>query len=70
MITCSMPTTSLRLCKHPARYRYLDRDGRAVLDICAQHYRSKGHAHLLRPLPWQYVTVLDLASGVTVERAR
>lgn len=62
-ITCDMPTTSLRTCKHAPRYAYL-RNGRAVLRVCAQHYRSKGHAHLLLPRPWEVDAVLDMASGM------
>ncbi len=63
MITCDTPTTSLRTCKHSPRYAYL-RNGRAVYRVCAQHYRSKGHARLLLPRPWEVDAVLDMASGM------
>ncbi len=69
--SCEMPTASLTICKHRARYAYATADGTVTYRICAQHYRAKtGYARLLRPLPWDYATVTDLASGVTVERAR
>lgn len=59
---CDMPTRSLRMCNRRARYVFT-LHGRDVLAVCAQHYTSHGHAHLLRPFPWEADTVRDLTTG-------
>lgn len=65
--TCDMPTSSLRTCTRPARYAYIGADGYTVRAYCAQHYRSGGHARMLRPRPWEYVRVWDRSAHINVE---
>lgn len=73
--SCTMPTSSLRLCSRPARYRYVrEHKGTSanpdvtVAAYCAQHNRAGGHARMLRPAAWEFDRIDDLASGITTYR--
>lgn len=74
-LKCGMPTSSLGMCSREARYEYIrdnagttERPDVIVLAVCAQHYRAKGHARMLRPALWEYDRVYDRAAGFNVYR--
>lgn len=72
VMTCTMPTSTLRLCTRPARYAYVAEgyrpNGSVVAAYCAQHARAGGHARILRPAPWEFSRIIDLASGITLAK--
>ncbi len=56
---CAMPTQALSHCQRLATRFYLDASGDVIRALCGQHAAGKGAARLLRPMPWEYLRVVD-----------
>ncbi len=66
---CTMPTGTLGRCSRRARYAYLKGpNALVVMLLCAQHDRSRNHARMLRPLPWEYDRKYDLTAKINITR--